>query len=180
MVTESESGNSSGMKVEIDLGQLGFLYGPDGDGEQGPGIRGLIVQAAARQVVEVEGRELRTAVHDVANEMIREHVRTLVQAAFDEPIQRTTLWGEKQGEPTTVRELIRQSIEVFLKAEGRQGSLSNFRSDAPAKNLRELIDGETQRLMTSEMQQAIRAAKAEVSKTVMERAAQAIAEVVKK
>lgn len=170
---------ADGMKVEIDLGQLGFLYGPDGEGEQGPGILGLIVEAAARKVLEGD-REIKSKVVDTANQMIRERVAEMVQQAFDEPIQRTTLWGEEQGQPTTVRELIRLSLEDFLKSEGRRSSLDNYRKDGPAKNLRELIDGEVQSTMTTEMRNVINTAKADVVKTVTSKAADAIAEAIKK
>ncbi|ALY10837.1 hypothetical protein WILDE_53 [Arthrobacter phage Wilde] len=172
----------NGMKIEIDLAQLGF-EGYDEDGEYiggGASIKDLVVEAAAAKLVKHSDgqmqREVRERIDKLFTTEIEAKVKEKVAEAFDAPIQRTTPWGETKGEPTSVLEIIRESLEKFLKA-NRSRNRSSY---DPAGNLEEVVDDATRDLMNKEFRAAIEEAKKGVVVTVNKKALEAAVAVLSK
>lgn len=168
------------MKIEIDLNDLGFTYDEDGDPDGENSIADAIVEAAASKLI-LQGsmrREVDNRLQEKINTEIDGLVRERVESMFDESIQRTTPWGEKRGEPTTILEMIRESLEKFLSSSGRRRD--SFGGRDPV-NLQELIDDATKTLMTTELRKTVTEAKQNVHNTITNRALQAaVAELSKK
>lgn len=137
----------SGMKIEIDLAQLG-LTGYDEDGNPvGPGatLQDLIIEAAVDRLIP-SVRDTRAALKERVDkkftEQVEGRVEELVAEAIDAPIQRMTSWGDAKGKPTTVRELIRESLEDWLNKPGSTDRYGNG-----AKNLQDMINVATKNLL---------------------------------
>lgn len=158
-------------KIEIDLADLGLPVGLDHEGEPygSKSLTDLIVDAAVRQLVGDE-RDLRSQIKEKVDQAItkriKEQVEGLVSEAFDAPIQRTTPWGERKGTPTTVRELIRESIEAYVQA---PGSTDRYSSNNP-KNLRELIDDSTRQLLEKDFREYLKQVKEGIKVSVHKKA----------
>lgn len=155
-----------GMKIEIDLAELG-LTGYDEDGNPvGPGntLQDLIIEAAVERIIPKD-RDLRYELKDKVDKTftkrVNERVEELVEEAFDAPIQRMTSWGDKQGDPTTVRELIRESLESWLRAPGSGDRYSNG-----SKNLQDLITNSTKSLLDKDFTEYLKQIKENVRVTV--------------
>lgn len=160
------------MKVEINLDDLGRTP-VDEDGEPiGPpqDLRALVADmAASRLFALVWGNmesELRQQVHEVVNEEVREQVRKHVVEALSKPIQKTTRWGEKQGEATSLLELVRLELERFLSDTTRRDSFRLDR-DKP-ENLADLVRDQVQDYARTELSKDIQAARNEVTRMVKE------------
>ena len=132
-------------KIEIDLADLGLPTGQSGDGEPygSMSLTDLIVEAGVRKVFSEENisYEIKEQISRKVGVLVDEKVEALVTEAFAAPIQRTTSWGEKKGEPTSVLEIIRESVERYVTAPKADGYRNNPR------NLQELIDDATKRLL---------------------------------
>lgn len=153
-----------GMKIELDLADLGMQYDPTDGQPLGPGsFNDLVVNAAASQIVDgMDDRQnLERAVRDrvskrvesIADELIAE----LIEGVLENPIQRTTTWGEAKGEPTTVREIVRTKVEAFL-SEPQSRDPYRSRNDPPA-SLTDLIAKITTDAMQRELKPVIDEAK---------------------
>ncbi|QWY82817.1 hypothetical protein PP641_gp077 [Arthrobacter phage SilentRX] len=170
-------------KIEIDLADLGLPTGRDFDGEPtgSSTLQDLIVRAAVDRLLSDTDHQvradLREKVNNQYNKEIQERVKALVEEAFTAPIQRTTRWGEKQGEPTTVREIIREGIEKFLTAPSR-GS-NRYQSD-PYSNLTELVEDQIKHVMSTDLKKTVEAAKGAVHEKVTDAALRAAVEVLSK
>ena len=166
------------MKIEIDLNDLGFTYDLDGDPIGRQTLTDAIVEAAAHLIV----REIKdTLVKDIRQQVtaqVAEQVTTVVAEEMAKPIQRTTLWGEKQGEPTSVREMIRERIEKYMAAPAsRRDRYNSGRSTVD--NMVELVEQEVRAVMNTELKDAIAAAKREVVNTIRDKALAAAVDAIK-
>lgn len=164
------------MKIEIDLSDLGVVrYDDDGDPVPGPSMTDRIVDEAARMIVGDE-RELRQQVMEKVSALVAEEVearvKVLIEEIIAEPIQRTSAWGEKQGEPTTVKEIIRLTAEKWLTGTARRGHYDS--RDTPARSLQEVVEQTTDAVLTREMKDAIDKAKIAVTGTVVDKALEAV------
>lgn len=167
-------------KIEIDLADLGLPTGRDHEGEPtgAQTLQDLIVDAAAQLLVGsvAERRDMRGRVVEQYNARIKERVEDMLTDAFSQPIQRTTRWGETEGEPTTIREIIRQEIEKYL--DSAKASRPGYSTDNVS--LTALVQNEVKQLMTTDMKKVIADAKANVHHTVTQKAlAAAVAELSK-
>lgn len=157
-------------KIEIDLRDLGLPTGQDHEGEPygSTTLTDLVVSAAVDQLLRNQ-KALRDEVRDKVNAAITkeidENVKKMVLEAFEAPIQRTTFLGEKQGEETTVRELIRKSIESYVKAPASSDRYSNS-----TKNLQELIDASTKNLLDKDFTEYLKQVKEGVRVSVHQKA----------
>lgn len=169
-------------KIEIDLADLGLPTGfdyEDGEPTGSLSLSDLIISAAVEKLLAANRnivKEIREQVNNAITKEIDTNVRTYVQEAFDAPIQRTTSWGEAQGEPTTVRELIRTSIESYVKA---PSSDKRGYNDRP-KNLVELIDDSTKQMLDKDFTEYLKQVKEGVKVTVHQKALDAAVQYLQK
>lgn len=131
------------INVALDLNAL-FVEPAEFDGDPvdvRTAMRQAVIEAAATKLVagfdHEELHEMRSEVRTMRNQLVRERLAEEVAAAFAEPVQRTSQWGEKRGEPTTIRELIRLELEAFLN--GTQTNRRHDSYDKTPNNLAELI-----------------------------------------
>lgn len=166
-------------KIEIDLADLGLPTGVDREGEPygSSSLSDLIVEAAVRQLFSEENirHEVKEQISYKVGKLVDEKVEALVTEAFAAPIQRTTNWGEKQGEPTTVLEIIRESVEKYVKAPP-----SNDRYSNSTKNLSELIDQSTKQLLDKDFMEYLKQVKEGVRVSVHQKALDAAVEFLQK
>jgi hypothetical protein len=164
-------------KIEIDLRDLGLpQYDEDGDViHNGSTLQDLIIDAAADKLLGTVDREIRSDIQEKFrteyNRRIEERVADLVQEAFDAPIQRTTRWGEAQGEVTTVKEIIRETIEKFMNAKPANSG-SRYRDD-PYRNLSEAIEASVQNILSGDLKKTVEAARAAIHEKVSDAALKA-------
>lgn len=146
-------------KIEIDLKDLGIpQYDEDGEQGRAKNLQELIVEAAADRLMDTDHMirsDLREKVMARYNQRINEKVEALITEAFEAPIQRTTSWGETKGEVTTVREIIRETIEKYLNSK----EMSRDGYSRQPKSLTELIVNETQMVLSKDMKATIDEAK---------------------
>ncbi|UOK18405.1 hypothetical protein SEA_BRUHMOMENT_89 [Arthrobacter phage BruhMoment] len=168
-------------KIEIDLADLGLPTGMDHEGEPtgAKTLQDLIVEAAANKLLADRDEsvyEMRDRIRREYNTRITERVEEMITEAFNEPIQRTTRWGETQGEVTTIKEIIRESIEKYMN--GTTPSRNGYSTDPVS--LTQLIDNEVRMIINKEMQAHITKVKGEIKLEVQKKAlAAAIAELSK-
>lgn len=167
-------------KIEIDLKDLGLPTGEDEDGPTGSrSLTDLIIEAAADKLIGSDWEmrnDIRQQIQRTFKAKIDEKVQAMIVEAFDEPIQKTTPWGETKGEETTVREIIRESLEKFLQ--GNAKSRDGYSRDS--HSLTELINNETIMIMSKELKATIEAAKKTVHEKVTEAALKAAVDVLAK
>jgi hypothetical protein len=156
-------------KIEIDLADLGLPTGQSGDGEPygSMSLTDLIVEAGVRKVFSEENisHEIKQQISSKVGVLVDEKVEALVTEAFAAPIQRTTSWGEKQGEPTSVLEIIRESVEKYVKAPA-----SNDRYSNSTKNLTELIEASTKNLLDRDFTEYLKQVKEGIKVSVHRKA----------
>jgi hypothetical protein len=168
-------------KIEIDLADLGLPTGQDRDGEPtgSQSLQDLIVNEAARRLIgndrELQ-QELRSKITKQFDDEISTRVVALVEDAFIMPIQRTTPWGEEKGEPTTVKEMIREHIEKFLTGTGRRRDSYN----RDPQDLADVIDEAVKAAMTTDLQKNVDEAKKQVHTKITEAALKAAVEILNK
>jgi Asp-tRNA(Asn)/Glu-tRNA(Gln) amidotransferase B subunit len=168
------------VNLSLDLASL-FVEAGELDGDPKnlrDAMRTAVVEAAAAKLVagfdHEELYEMRQDVTRLRAEAVRAAIADQVEAAMAQPIQRTTKWGDKLGEVTNVRELIREELEAFLSGTTTTRKIDS--SDKSPHNLRELINLVARDTMHGEMGKQVRAARAEVDKRVQAILVQAIAE----
>ena len=138
-------------KIEIDLADLGLPTYTDSEGEPAGGktLQDLIVEAAAQMLVGSDyefKHDMRDKIRLEYNQKITERVEKVIEEAFAEPIQRTTSWGETKGEPTTVREIIRETLEKYMNS--AVPTRDGYSTDR--KSLTQLIDNEVNLFLRNE------------------------------
>jgi Asp-tRNA(Asn)/Glu-tRNA(Gln) amidotransferase B subunit len=166
------------VNLSIDLDAL-FVEPTELDGDPvnvRTAMRDAVIQAAATKLIAgfdyEELHEMRQEVQRVRSDLVRERLLVEVEAAFNEPVQRTTSWGEKLGEPGSLRELIRTELEAFLNNTNRR---RRDTYDKP-QSLAELIDIIARDVMSTTLRKSISSARAKVDAEVQEILVVAIAE----
>lgn len=156
------------MKISVDLTELGLEYDHDGDVVGQRTFRGAVETRAARILLEelssAERYEMGKRVRELRDEEIRAAIRVHIADAMAEPIVRSTPWGEAKGEPISIRELIREELEKFLSAKASTRDSYN-RNDGPS-SLGQMIAEQTRDVMTKELMESVKAAKAEIKDAV--------------
>lgn len=171
--------NPNPLVVEIDLGKLGLVsYDEDGEPTGPADLREQIIERAAHKLLTEwdydSKRAFRELVHQIRDEEIRSHLAVVIRTALSEPIQRTSTWGEKRGEPVTVLDLIREELGKFLG--GTTPTRDTFGGDKGPKNLADLIAVIAKEAMGQEFSKEIREAKAAVTEQVTQIATEAAAQ----
>ena len=168
------------VNLSIDVDAL-FVEPSDLDGDPvniRTAMRNAVVAAAAEKLVAGFDsdtlHEMREEVHRVRSELVRERLVVEVDAAMDLPIQRTTKWGDRIGDVTTVRELIRMELEEFLSGTSTARKIDSY--DKSPHNLRELITLVARDTMHGELGKSVRAARAKVDAEVQKILVAAITE----
>lgn len=160
------------MKFEIDLGDLLNEYDTD-ETHARDALRAEIVDRAATQLLTNldpdERHDIIRAVQRERQQIVHDRLVAQVTEALAQPIRRTSPWGESQGEPVTVLELIRQHLEKFLTGHGSPMH-DRFGGDKVPQNLTELVQQATRTVMTKELTQAVNEAKAKISDEVRTKA----------
>lgn len=162
-------------KIEIDLDDLGLLYNPEGEPIGRATLQDRVIEAAAHYLIQSD-RDMRLEVQQkvaqVIEEQATEKVAELVAEVLAGPIQRTSPWGEARGEPTTVREIIREKVEAFLNGRGR--GRDSFGRDP--KNLHDFVEDATKNVLGGELAEAVKEAKATIRERVTDAALKAAVE----
>lgn len=99
----------------------------------------------------------------------------LVDAAIEQPFQKTNTWGEPTGPATTLRELIDEKIKAFLTA--RVDSYPRTGSQAYIQNL---VGNKVAAEMEKEFKEAVQQGKEQVLAAVKNRAAEVISEAMRR
>lgn len=167
-------------KIEIDLKDLGLPTYIDEDGPGGSQtLENLIIEAAADKLIgaDYEFRsDLRDKVRRAYSTKIEEKVEALIEEAFAAPIQRTSSWGEEQGEVTSVREIIRETLEKYMNS--AVPTRDGYSTDR--KSLTQLIDNEVNVFLRNDFAKHLKEVKGNINLEVQKRAlAAAVAELSK-
>jgi hypothetical protein len=163
------------VKIEIDLANLGFHYDEDGDRVGNKSLEDAIVQAAANKLLSGMEYPLRSQIDDYLKSVAKEHIAGIVNGVLSEPIQRREQWGDKKGEPVTIREIVRVQLQAFMSAPTPRDRYGN---SGPA-NLTELVDQIVRGLLQKELAEDVRAIKKEVSDQLRTKALRAAVEALK-
>ena len=90
-----------------------------------------IARIAAHQIVEQSRGDIRKAVQDEVRATIQSSVGAIIEKTVNAPIQQHNGYGEKVGEPTTLKAIIGKAAEVYLgvkvNARGEAGGSSRRR-----------------------------------------------------
>ena len=148
-------------------------YDPDGGPEVSPGapFQALVIEAVARQILRADSfaRDVRVAVQERIDGEVSKQVEGLVQAVIAEPIQRTTAWGERKGDPTTVREIIREHVEAWFSEKPRRDAFGS----RDKKSLDSIIQESTRSVMDQELKTEVDRVRKEVSAQLRDKALKA-------
>ena len=158
--------------IEIDLNELlGIDYGSDGEPIGRHDLRDEIVKRAADQLANEYRRDAKAKISDRVDRVIGEEIRTIVRDTLAQPIQRRKLWGDPDGELTSVLEIAREKLQEYFDKPGR-GDRYDSR---PSQNLTELITETVKAAMLVEFKPAVAEARAAVSARLQEALTQAVA-----
>lgn len=132
-----------------------------------------IVRTAAHQIVEQERGDIRKAVHDEVRATIQSSVGAIIEKAVNEPIQQRNSYGEKVGEPTTLKALIGKAGEDYLGARvNERGEASGYGGKSSRleylvkKNVESVIDYKMQQEIKKAVEAAVAAAQMKVAEAV--------------
>ena len=131
-----------------------------------------IVRAAVHQIVEQSRGDIREAVQDEVRATIQSSVGAIIDRVVNEPIQQHNTYGERVGEPTTLKALIGKAAEGYLGAKvdarGETGYNANqSRLDfIVKKNVEATIDYTMQKEIKQAVEAAVAAAQLKVAEAV--------------
>lgn len=143
---------------------------PGGWREEPATLRDLVVDQLVHRLIT---KDLQQAVREIRNEVIRELVQDAVRKALDEPFTLTNNWGERQGEPTTLRGVIVAAAEKALTVKVNRDGFSNSRQETITE---QFIRQHTDAALKKELQGVMDAEKAKVIKAMQEKGAKVVAE----
>lgn len=170
----------SKINITIDTDDLlpDFEIDPDSGPVGGPGapLQALVIEAAARQILRTENfdREVRTAVKERIDGEVTKQVEGLVQTVIAEPIQRSTPWGETKGEPTTVREIVREHVEAWFAEKPRRDSFGG----SDRHTLTSLVQDVARNVMDKELKAEVDKVRKTVSAQIRDKALSAAVEAI--
>lgn len=131
-----------------------------------------IVSAAAHEIVEQARGDIRKAVTDEVRIAIQSSVGAIIEKTVNEPIQQHNLWGEKVGEPTTLKALIGQAAEGYLGAKVDERGETGYNAKQSRldyivkKNVESVIDYKMQHEIKKAVEAAVAAAQMKVAEAV--------------
>jgi len=137
------------------------------------GIRDEVAQRAALQVAEMVEPSVRTEVIAKVLEIASQKAAEEIARVFSEPFVQTSPYGERKGEPMTLRELINaEAVKMLNEPAKGSGSFAGDRRTF----VQELVRAEVERGFGDELRKALKSAKAEVTAAVCEKGAQVLKE----
>ena len=132
-----------------------------------------IARIAAHQIVEQARGDIRNAVHDDVRIAIQYSVGAIIEKTVNEPIQQRNSYGEKVGEPTTLKALIGKAGEDYLGARVNEsgeatayGGKSSRLQYIVKKNVESVIDYKMQQEIKKAVEAAVAAAQMKVAEAV--------------
>lgn len=168
--------------VNISL-NLNDLFARPGDPDSEPVdlnavIRDAVVERAADKLLARFNASSLSGMADrvraVRDEKIGEHVSAQIEQAMAAPIQRTTRWNEPQGEPTTVRELVREKLEELLNTRPNRTGSSGARN--VAGNLDELLGDAAKDVLGKDLRQVVQQVRSQLQDSLLEKGLKAAIE----
>lgn len=117
-----------------------------------------------------------TEARGAATEAIKAEATSMVRDALTGTFQPMNQWGEKNGQPTTLRDLVMTEVQKFLDEKPPRNGYND--RERPG-GLRELLRHEVAELMRKELKAEIDKAKALVRNEVAAKAAELFGDVVK-
>ena len=131
-----------------------------------------IVRIAAHQIVEQSRGDIRKAVHDEVRATIQSSVGAIIEKTVNEPIQQHNGYGEKVGEPTTLKALIGKAAEAYLGAKVNERGETGYSANQSRldyivkKNVEATIDYTMQKEIKQAVEAAVAAAQLKVAEAV--------------
>ena len=132
-----------------------------------------IARIAAHQIVKQSRGDIRQAVHDEVRATIQSSVGAIIEKTVNEPIQQHNHYGEKVGEPTTLKALIGKAAEGYLGAKvNERGEAGGYQANQSRldyivkKNVEATIDYTMQKEIKQAVEAAVAAAQLKVAEAV--------------
>ena len=131
-----------------------------------------IARIAAHQIVEQSRGDIRQAVQDEVRLTIQSSVGAIIEKAVNEPIQQHNSYGEKVGEPTTLKALIGKAAEGYLGAKVNERGETGYSANQTRldyivkKNVEATIDYKMQKEIKQAVEAAVAAAQLKVAEAV--------------
>lgn len=141
---------------------------PDDFEEAPPVVLDVIGERVAQILAKEQRDEVRELVRASLAASIRAQVEEVVRDAVTTSIQPTDPWGQpKSGAPTTLRELIAKEAHDWMHKE--TGDYNRRRT-----MLQKYVGDEVDRAVKADLDEALKAARAEVTQQIKQKAAEAI------
>lgn len=118
--------------------------------------------------------ELTRQVQEIRKEVIREAVRPQVEEALNKPFRRSNIYGEPAGEPVTLRELIVDEVRRVLK-----DPADKYNRDRGTV-LEAAVHKEVEAAFASEIREAVKQTREQVSDRIGQIVADAVSEGMRK
>jgi hypothetical protein len=151
--------------------------GPDEPPEVEPiDLGSLVVEHISRTLIEEVRRDIRTEVVKAVSPAIKAEVTAVVREALAGTVQRTNSWGQAEGEPATLRDLILAEVTAWL---GEKPPRSGYNDREREGGFRALLRHEVTEALRNDLRETITAARADVAAKVRDSAAEIIGSVVK-
>ena len=132
-----------------------------------------IARIAAHKIVEQSRGDIRKAVHDEVRATIQSSVGAIIEKTVNEPIQQHNHYGEKVGEPTTLKALIGKAAEGYLGTKvNERGEAGGYQANQSRldyivkKNVEATIDYTMQKEIKQAVEAAVAAAQLKVAEAV--------------
>lgn len=146
------------MSIEIDMATLGFDQDPE-TGEYFP-TADLIGGVAQILADRVSAYDIRSMIESEVRGVAREGAREVITEVLAGPLQRTDGYGSPRGPATTVREMVMEEVDKWMRLPNRD---AYSRSETMADSLQKIVD----EILRSELKGTIDAAKKKVSEEVL-------------
>ena len=140
------------------------------------------IVAARSDVARESAREVTKLVVARAGAEIDRQIEPIVTAALNEPFRATDSYGTAKGEPMTMRALIATKVDAALRMRPPDGYRSNRLAGTGGNDttLEKFVKTQVDAALVNELQAAVNEAKKEILGLVKDKAAQTIAEAIRK
>ena len=131
-----------------------------------------IARIAAHKIVEQSRGDIRQAVQAEVRLTIQSSVGAIIEKAVNEPVQQHNSYGEKVGEPTTLKALIGKAAEAYLGAKVNERGETGYSANQTRldyivkKNVEATIDYTMQKEIKQAVEAAVAAAQLKVAEAV--------------
>lgn len=145
------------MSIEIDMATLGFDQDEDGDLYPTADLMSKVAHIIADRV---SGYDIRSTIESEIRNVASERAREVITEVLAGPIQRTDFYGNAKGDPTSVREMVMDEVDKWMKLPAGDGYRS---AQTMGDALKKIVD----EILRSELKGTIDAAKKKVSEEVL-------------